>query len=73
MDSINGIVVKTGTSDNTFHNNKVVNATEHAILNIKEDSDTIDNTFENNNLIKSKDNNATFTVKVNNDYDKSEK
>jgi hypothetical protein len=73
-DSINGIVVKTGASDNTFHSNKVVNATENAILNIKEDSNTIDNTFENNKLINSKiANNATFTVEVNNDYDKSEK
>jgi poly(beta-D-mannuronate) C5 epimerase len=74
MDSINGIVVKTGASDNIFNLNKIVNATGHAILNIKEDSDIIENTFENNKLINSKVNDATFTVEVNNDYkDKSEK
>jgi hypothetical protein len=36
INSINGIVVKTGASNNTFHLNKIVNATEVGILNVKE-------------------------------------
>ena len=53
MNSIDGIVVKTGASDNTFHSNKIVNVTEFAILNIK-DPGTVGNTFENNKLINSR-------------------
>ncbi|MCQ6473469.1 hypothetical protein, partial [Vibrio parahaemolyticus] len=47
--TINGIVVKTGASDNTFHSNKIVNATDFGILNMK-DPGTVGNTFENNKV-----------------------
>jgi hypothetical protein len=40
INSINGIVVKTGASNNTFHLNNIVNATEFGILNVKEILDT---------------------------------
>ena len=78
MNIINGIVVKTSASDNTFLFNKIVNATESGILNVKRDSGTsVDNTFEHNKLINSKVNTtnttSTFTtIAVDND-DESEK
>ena len=61
---MNGIVVKTGASDNTFHSNKIVNATENGIANFKGDSGKttkttiIDgNTFENNTIVSYDNNN----------------
>jgi hypothetical protein len=61
MNTINGIVVKTGASDNTFHFNKIVNATESGILNVIGDPGTVGNTFENNKLINSKGNTNSTT------------
>jgi len=53
--SIDGVIVKTGASDNTFDFNKIINATENRIVNVKGDSDTTtttdENTFKNNKLI----------------------
>jgi len=61
MNSIDGIVVNTGASDNTFHFNKIVNASESGILNVKGDPGTVGNTFENNKLINSKVNTTSNT------------
>jgi hypothetical protein len=77
MNTINGIVVKMGASDNTFHFNKIVNATESGILNVKGDTGTVGNTFENNKLINSKVNTTSTTSTTiavdNDDNDESEK
>ena len=51
-----------GASDNTFHFNKIVNATESGILNIKGDPGTVGNTLENNKIINSKVNTGTATI-----------
>jgi hypothetical protein len=73
MNSINGIVVKTSASDNTFEFNKIDNATESGILNVEGDSGTFGNTFENNKLINSKVNTNTTSTILLDDNDKSEK
>ena len=41
--------------------NKIVNATEFGILNVKGDPGTVGNTFENNKLINSKVNTSVTT------------
>ncbi|MGI0051552.1 MAG: right-handed parallel beta-helix repeat-containing protein [Nitrososphaeraceae archaeon] len=60
INATNGIVVKTGASDNIFHNNKIINATENGIVHLKEDSKTKTKTdgnkFKNNKVMKSKGN-----------------
>jgi hypothetical protein len=72
MNSINGIVVKTGASNNIFEFNKIVNTTEYGIVNVKRDPGTVGNTFENNKLINSRVNTSiTSTIAV--DDDDSEK
>ncbi len=66
-------------ANNTFHFNKIVNATESGILNVKGDPGTVvGNTFENNKLINSKvspttsSNTTSATIAVDNDDNDNE-
>ena len=72
MNSIDGIVVNKGAFDNTFHFNKIVNATKSGILNVNGDKGTFGNKFENNKLINSKVNTGTSTIIAVDDNDRFE-
>ena len=66
-------------SDNIFHFNKIINATEFGILTVKGDAGTttatVGNIFENNKLINSKVNTSatTATTVLDDDNDEDDK